>query len=312
MTGRTLVLVRRTAAAAAVLALAAGCSARAADGPAGEPGAVPAPGSATSVPSPPSPPSQSPSSPPDDGRSGDGTPARSAAPAERPAPAATGQRQSAAARETGGPVLMRRGDQGERVRELQARLAQIGWYGGAPTGFYGKVTATAVRGFQGKRGLLPSGSVTGATWDRLLGMTARPTRDELAGRTTAARGPSLDPRCLDGRVLCISKKTRTLSWVVNGTVRATMDVRFGSQYTPTREGVFSVFLKSRDHVSTLYDTPMPYALFFSGGQAVHYSADFAARGYRGTSHGCVNVRDRAAVAALFDGVRIGDRVVVHR
>lgn len=57
---------------------------------------------------------------------------------------------------------------------------------------------------------------------------------------------------------------------------------------------------------------MPYAMFFSGGQAVHYSADFAARGYTGASHGCVNVRDRAGIAALFDTVKKGTKVVVYR
>ena len=58
---------------------------------------------------------------------------------------------------------------------------------------------------------------------------------------------------------------------------------------------------------------MPYAMFFSGGQAVHYSADFAARGYDGASHGCVNVRDKGKIAALFDQVqqrRQGRRLLV--
>ena len=45
----------------------------------------------------------------------------------------------------------------------------------------------------------------------------------------------------------------------------------------------------------LYGSAMPYAMFFSGGQAVHYSSDFAARGYAGASHGCVNVRDHAGI-----------------
>src|SRR5690606_11606529 len=76
--------------------------------------------------------------------------------------------------------------------------------------------------------------------------------------------------------------------------------------------VFSVYWKSRDHWSTLYDSPMPYAMFFSGGQAVHFSADFAARGYAGASHGCVNVRDEAAIAGTFAQVRNGDKVVLHR
>jgi lipoprotein-anchoring transpeptidase ErfK/SrfK len=111
-------------------------------------------------------------------------------------------------------------------------------------------------------------------------------------------------------VLCISKSSRTLAWMINGRVVSAMDVRFGSQYTPTREGLFKVDFKSRDHVSTIYHTPMPYAMFFSGGQAVHYSADFAARGYGGASHGCVNVRDKGKIASVFNQVKAGDKVVV--
>jgi lipoprotein-anchoring transpeptidase ErfK/SrfK len=45
---------------------------------------------------------------------------------------------------------------------------------------------------------------------------------------------------------------------------------------------------------------------------VHFSSDFATRGYAGASHGCVNVRDKVALAALFAQVRVGDTVVVHR
>jgi lipoprotein-anchoring transpeptidase ErfK/SrfK len=95
-------------------------------------------------------------------------------------------------------------------------------------------------------------------------------------------------------------------------MRSAMDVRFGSAYSPTREGKFGVDFKSRRHVSTIYHTPMPYALFFSGGQAIHYSSDFAANGYRGASHGCVNVRDKKKIAALFDQVRKGDKVIVYK
>ena len=49
-------------------------------------------------------------------------------------------------------------------------------------------------------------------------------------------------------------------------------------------------------MSTLYDSSMPFAMFFDGGQAVHYSADFAADGYYGASHGCVNIRDYDEIA----------------
>ena len=44
---------------------------------------------------------------------------------------------------------------------------------------------------------------------------------------------------------------------------------------------------------------------------MHYSPDFAARGYNGASHGCVNVRDYDGIKWLWHQVRIGDKVVVH-
>ncbi|MGW1704430.1 L,D-transpeptidase family protein [Streptomyces sp. NPDC002206] len=209
-----------------------------------------------------------------------------------------------------GKTLMATGSQGKQVRELQARLRQIGHFGRTPTGYYGTLTVAAVQSFQGKRGLSRTGRTDTLTWQKLLAMTRKPTAAELNPPTSRPVAKP-DKRCLTGRVLCISKNSRTLSWMIDGHVVSTMDVRFGSQYTPTREGTFSIYWKSRHHVSTIYHTAMPYAMFFSGGQAVHYSADFAARGYSGASHGCVNVRDEGKIAALFDQVRTGDKVVIY-
>ncbi len=213
-----------------------------------------------------------------------------------------------------GPRLLGPGDAGTRVRDLQARLRQISWYVGDVGDDYGPATTAAVRGFQAKRRIAVTGYVDQRSLDRLGAMTRQPTTDELANRlpgsttTTAA----LDERCTTGRALCVDKTSSTVRWVVDGTVRRTMAVRFGSAYTPTREGLFHVDRKSRDHVSNLYGSSMPFAMFFSGGQAVHYSSDFAARGYAGASHGCVNVRDLAGIAWLFDQVAVGDAVVVYR
>ncbi|MGX1564786.1 L,D-transpeptidase family protein [Streptomyces sp. NPDC055506] len=206
-------------------------------------------------------------------------------------------------------VLWSRGATGRDVRELQARLRQVAWLFEGPTGTYGEQTERAVSGFQGKRGLPRTGRMDTVTWQRLLGMTREPGRWDLYLMGGQPADPP-DPRCTRGRVLCIDKTSRTLRWMIDGRTVSTVAVRFGSSGTPTREGVFSVYWKSRDHVSTLYDSPMPYAMFFSGGQAVHYSADFAARGYAGASHGCVNVRDEAAIAELYAQVRNGDKVVV--
>lgn len=214
-----------------------------------------------------------------------------------------------------GPALMAKGASGDNVKDLQARLKQIGWYGPDVNGEYDDTTVESVKGFQGKRQLPVTGEVDQRTLDRITSMTRKPTQDELNNvkptQKPADSGMTLDDRCLQGRVLCISKTQRKLSWVIDGQVQMTLSVRFGSDETPTRDGVFSVGWKSRDHVSTLYHTPMPYAMFFSGGQAVHYSADFAKNGYNGASHGCVNVRDKGAIASLFDQVRVGDKVVVY-
>ncbi|OMG59065.1 peptidoglycan-binding protein [Tessaracoccus sp. ZS01] len=212
-----------------------------------------------------------------------------------------------------GPALLKTGSTGDQVKDLQARLKQLEWYLGLVDGQYGPKTAEAVTGFQTKREIPVTGEVDQRTLDRLASMTHEPTVDQLNNVVAAPAEAklTLDDRCLQGRVICISKTQRKLAWVVDGEVKMSMDVRFGSELTPTREGTFSVGWKSRNHVSKLYGSKMPFALFFSGGQAVHYSSDFAARGYNGSSHGCVNVRDRAAVEALFDAAKEGDKVVVY-
>jgi len=153
-------------------------------------------------------------------------------------------------------------------------------------------------------GATPAGEVAAAA-------PASPAAFAMAASSGSTR--RIDKRCrVRGRVLCIDKTRDKLYYMRNSRVIKTMDARFGCARTRTREGRFRVFRKSRHHVSSIYKTPMPYAMFFSGGQAVHYSADFARRGYRGCSHGCVNIRYRAGISYVYSRIRIGDRVVVYR
>ncbi|HET8989159.1 MAG TPA: L,D-transpeptidase family protein [Humibacillus sp.] len=215
-------------------------------------------------------------------------------------------------------IILEQGDVGSKVRAFQARLRQIGWFSGDVSDRYGTKTAAAVRGFQAKRGYPVTGRADERTYDKLIAMTRRPTADELANVKPKPVEPKpssvswdVDKRCLTGRVMCISKSTRRLTWVVDGVPQYGFDVRFGSDELPTREGVFSVYLKKVDVISNLYHTPMPYSMFFSGGQAVHYSSNFARLGYSGASHGCVNVRNKPLLIQLYNEVRIGDKVVVH-
>ncbi|MFF2569995.1 peptidoglycan-binding protein [Streptomyces sp. NPDC058084] len=281
-------VARRAVLVATAVALAAGCTAQA--GGTGRGTVSPAPTSAAPAPT--------------QSATGDDKPSSSATPSTgSPSASATTEPPKA-------KVLMDDGDENTQVRELQARLRQVGYFDRAPTGFYGTMTAGAVKAFQKKRGLPQTGTVDETTWQKLKAMTHEPTADELRPATTN-KLDAPDPRCLTGRVLCISKESRTLAWMIDGKVVSSLDVRFGSENTPTREGEFKVEWKAREWTSTIYHTPMPYAMFFSRGQAVHYSADFAARGYAGASHGCVNVRDKGKLAVLFDQVKVGDKVVVH-
>jgi peptidoglycan hydrolase-like protein with peptidoglycan-binding domain len=209
---------------------------------------------------------------------------------------------------TPGKVLLGPGAKGKKVRDLQARLKQRKLWKGNVTGTYAKKTRLAVRAFQKERTIPVTGKVDRRTRERLHMVTRKPTHSQLYN----LKGPRLDKRCETGRALCIDKTSRSLRWVVNGKVKKRMAARFGSAATPTREGQFSVYWKSRDHVSSIYGSPMPFAMFFSGGQAVHYSADFAAVGYDGASHGCVNIRDRKGIEWLFNRVKVGDKVIVYR
>ena len=268
-------------------------------------------------------PSETPSETPSDTPSKAPSPTPSAvpptgapAPAPRPTPKPT--QQPTQQPEPAPVVMLRAGDTGPKVRSLQARLRQIGWFAGDVNDRYGSKTTEAVRGFQAKRGFDATGELDERTWDKLVSMSHRPTDDELANVKPKPAEPKpdsiswdVDGRCMTGRVMCVSKSTRRLTWVVDGVPQYGFDVRFGSDELPTREGVFSVYKKKVDVISNLYHTPMPYSMFFSGGQAVHYSSNFARLGYSGASHGCVNVRNKPRLVQLYNEVRIGDKVVVH-
>lgn len=128
---------------------------------------------------------------------------------------------------------------------------------------------------------------------------------------TQQSGMRLDRRCMTGRAFCVSKSQNKMAWVVDGKVQTIVDVRFGKTSTPTRNGAFRIGWKSRNHFSSIYKVAMPFAMFFDGGIAIHYSADFARRGYSGGSGGCVNVRDYKQMERFFNTAKVGDKVIVY-
>ncbi|MDX2973115.1 L,D-transpeptidase family protein [Kribbella solani] len=210
-------------------------------------------------------------------------------------------------------ALWKNGSSGANVRKVEARLVQLKLLEKRYLDDdFGTMTRSAVKKFQKSKDIPQLGYVDQNTLDQLAKVTHEPTQTELYPPAPVVDGKKLDARCATGVALCIDKSTRKLRYVVDGVVKMQLDVRFGAVKTATREGSFTVGWKSRNHVSKLYDSKMPYAMFFSGGQAVHYSSDFAARGYNGASHGCVNVRDLGKIKVLFDEVHVGDKVIVYR
>jgi lipoprotein-anchoring transpeptidase ErfK/SrfK len=191
------------------------------------------------------------------------------------------------------------GMKGKSVVNVQQRLVDAGMTLRKPTGVYDRKTTATVKRFQAKFGISQTGVVGEITWGKLTKLTKG--------------GARLDKRCLGvARAICVDKTQKVTRLVKDGKVVQVLDARFGAKGMETREGRFSVQRKSRNHVSSIYGSSMPFALFFSGGQAVHYSPDFAKKGYSGGSHGCVNVRDKAGAEKLFDSVKLGDRVIVYR
>ncbi|MEW1552270.1 L,D-transpeptidase [Streptomyces tsukubensis] len=111
-----------------------------------------------------------------------------------------------------------------------------------------------------------------------------------------------------GVVVCIDKN-RQILWVEKAgkVIFRPVPARTGMPGYGTRTGWFEIFERVKEFWSDLYDGPMPFAQFFSGGQALHasYRPIFEDPG----SHGCVNLRYEDA-KALWSGLKLGDEVYV--
>jgi len=83
-------------------------------------------------------------------------------------------------------------------------------------------------------------------------------------------------------------------------------ITFGDSEKPTPTGVFPISQKSKDHVSNIYGSPMPYMLRLTNdGVAIHASDVKWGWGTRG----CIGVPNEFA-RLLFEQAKLGDRVIV--
>ncbi len=93
----------------------------------------------------------------------------------------------------------------------------------------------------------------------------------------------------------ISLSSQTMTVTQNGIVKYRWKVSTARRGYVTPQGAWKAKWLSRDHRSRKYDNaPMPYAVFFNGGYAVHATFDLKRLG-RPASHGCVRLHpDNAA------------------
>lgn len=87
--------------------------------------------------------------------------------------------------------VLKRGDSGTDVEELQKKLQAAGYYEGPITGFYGTLTEAAVKHFQKNQGLYPYGIADLSTQNLLRDLTVTnqpPNLDQTLARRTLRRG----------------------------------------------------------------------------------------------------------------------------
>ncbi|WP_242223478.1 L,D-transpeptidase [Shinella zoogloeoides] len=87
----------------------------------------------------------------------------------------------------------------------------------------------------------------------------------------------------------VSLSSQTMVVTQNGVVKHRWRVSTGRKGFGTPTGSWKAKWASRNHRSRKYDNaPMPYAIFFNGGYAVHATFDTKRLG-RPASHGCVRL-----------------------
>ncbi len=107
-------------------------------------------------------------------------------------------------------------------------------------------------------------------------------------------------------VVTVDLKAESISVFRAGYEIGAAVITFGDSEKPTPTGVFPISQKSKDHVSNIYGSPMPYMMRLTNdGVAIHASDVKWGWGTRG----CIGVPLEFA-RRLFEQARLGDRVIV--
>ena len=105
----------------------------------------------------------------------------------------------------------------------------------------------------------------------------------------------------------VNLRSRTLSVYRAGVEIGRSSVLYGYGEHPTPLGTFKVLQKKKDHISNIYNAPMPHMLRLTNdGVALHGSAN---RADDAATHGCIGLPKEFA-ELLFGQVGLGDQVVI--
>ncbi|MBV9140848.1 MAG: L,D-transpeptidase [Pseudonocardiales bacterium] len=126
----------------------------------------------------------------------------------------------------------------------------------------------------------------------------------LAGAAGASAAPSSAPCILAARA-CVDLSSQQAWLMRDGNVTyGPVPVATGKASAPTDPGTFHVFWKDLHHRSSAFhNAPMPYSVFFNGGDAFHEDS-VAVR-----SNGCVHLT-RSAAQSFYNTLHVGDVVQV--
>ncbi len=107
-------------------------------------------------------------------------------------------------------------------------------------------------------------------------------------------------------IITVDLRAQTLSVFRDGYEIGAAVILYGATDKPSPLGAFPITQKDADHVSNLYDAPMPYAQrLTSDGVFIHGSDVQYGRG----THGCIGV-PVAFAQKLFGVTKLGDMVVI--
>ena len=150
------------------------------------------------------------------------------------------------------------------------------------------------------RALVLAVTIVGTLFGTATAATAAPaTTAAPSAASAAAKVP-----CAPTARACVRLSTNQ-AWLLRGgkVVAGPVPISHGRTGFLTPAGTFRVSFKNEDHISSVYDQPMPFSVFFNGDIAFHQGS------VRQKSHGCVHLTASAA-RAFFAELTPGDRVQV--